>query len=75
MFKIVQWISNIFLHPKPNGKFRMILDLTELNKNINYEHFKMALDLLNQNMWMIRDDLTDAYNSVPIKESHTQKTP
>ena len=23
-----QWISNIFLRPKPNGKFRMILELT-----------------------------------------------
>ena len=36
-----QWISNIFLRPKPNGKFRMILDLTELNKHIHYEHFKI----------------------------------
>ena len=33
-----QWISNIFLRPKPNGKFRMILDLSELNKMIHYNH-------------------------------------
>ena len=69
-----QWISNIFLRPKPNGKFRMILDLTELNKLIHYEHFKMfnlrtALDLLDVNMWMASADLTDAYYSVPIKSS------
>ena len=69
-----QWVSNIFLRPKPNGKFRMILDLTELNKCIHYEHFKMfnlrtALDLLEQGMWMASADLTDAYYSVPITKS------
>ena len=53
-----QWISNIFLRPKPNGKIGMILDLTELNKMIHYEHFKMfnlktVLDLLDVNMWTI----------------------
>ena len=46
-----QWLSNIFLRPKRNGKFRMILDLTSLNKLIEYRHFKMfnlitALELL-----------------------------
>ena len=69
-----QWVSNIFLRPKPNGKFRMILDLTELNKCIHYEHFKMfnlktALDLLEPGMWMASADLTDAYYSVPICQS------
>ena len=33
--------SHIFLRPKPNGEFRMILDLTELKKIVRYEHFKM----------------------------------
>ena len=69
-----QWVSNIFLRPKPNGKFRMILDLTELNKNIQYEHFKMfnlktALELLEPGMWMASADLTDAYYSVPISQA------
>ena len=66
-----QWISNIFLRPKSNGKFRMILDLTLLNKHIAYEHFKMfslktALELLTEGAWMASADLTDAYYSVPI---------
>ena len=70
-----QWISNIFLRPKQNGKFRMILDLTELNKLIKYEHFKMfnlrtALDLIKPGDWMASADLTDAYYSVPINEKH-----
>ena len=32
-----QWISNIFLRPKQNCIFRMILDLIELNKIVKYE--------------------------------------
>lgn len=69
-----QWVSNIFLRPKPNGKFRMILDLTELNKIVKYEHFKMfnlktALDLIEPGMWMASADLTDAYYSVTIIKS------
>ena len=66
-----EWISNIFLRPKPNGKFRMILDLTELNKKIHYEHFKMfslntAIDSLDVNMWMASVDLKDAYYTINI---------
>lgn len=70
-----QWLSNIFLRPKSNGKFRMILDLTMLNKLIEYRHFKMfnlntALDLLSMNCWMASVDLTDAYYAVPIAAEH-----
>ena len=70
-----QWISNIFLRPKPNGKFRMILDLTILNYNIEYQHFKMfdlnsALYLLQKNTWMVSADLSGAYYSLPINLKH-----
>ena len=70
-----QWISNIFLRPKSNGKFRMILDLTELNKLIPYEHFKMfslktALDLIQEGDWMASADLSDAYYTIPINENY-----
>ena len=46
----------------------MILDLTELNKKIEYKHFKMfnlrtALDLIEPGMWIASADLTDAYYS------------
>jgi hypothetical protein len=27
-----EFVSNVFLRPKPNGKFRMILDLSKLNE-------------------------------------------
>ena len=35
-----QFISTIFLRPKP-GSNRMILNLKQLNKSVEYEHFKM----------------------------------
>ena len=66
-----QFISNVFLRPKPNGDYRLILDLTELNKSITYEHFKMtslqtAVDMMRPNCWMGSVDLKDAYYSVAV---------
>ena len=68
-----QVVSNIFLRPKKDGKFRMILDLTWLNTFIEYEHFKMhslrtALEMMRPNCWMGSVDLRDAYYSVAIKQ-------
>ena len=66
-----QVISNIFLRPKKDGSYRMILDLTWVNKHIEYQHFKMcsletAKDMMRTNCWMASIDLKDAYYSVPI---------
>lgn len=66
-----QFISNIFVWPKPNGKIRLILDLTELNKFLILQHFK--LENLDTALWMVREnsfmstiDLQDAYFAVKI---------
>ena len=66
-----QVLSNIFLRPKKDGSYRMILDLTWVNKHIEYQHFKMfslhtAKDMMRKNCWMASIDLKDAYYSVPI---------
>ena len=50
-----EFISNIFLRPKPNGDHRLILDLSRMNKDVKYKHFKMtslqtALDLVTQKL-------------------------
>ena len=37
-----QFISTIFLRPKPDGTHRMILNLKLFNKSVKYEHFKMG---------------------------------
>lgn len=65
------YISNIFLRPKPNGSFRMIIDLSLLNNDIEKRHFKMqhlevAINLMSRNCYMASIDLKDAYYSVPI---------
>ena len=68
-----QFLSNIFLRPKPNGKHRLILDLSDLNDSVVYRHFKMeslqtAIDLVQQGCYMGSLDLSDAYYSIPVME-------
>ena len=49
-----QFISNIFIVPKPNGRFRPIIYLKYLNYFVSYEHFKQetfktVLELVQEN--------------------------
>ena len=69
------FVSNVFGRLKPNGDTRMIIDLTKVNDYVQKFHFKMdhlevALDLMEQGVFMSSIDLKDAYYSVPIWESH-----
>ena len=64
------FVSNIFLMPKRNGQFRMILNLKELNKFIPYHHFKMeglhnAVAMMSKDCFMASIDLADAYYCCP----------
>ena len=68
------FISNIFIRPKKDGAFRMILNLKPLNKFVDYHHFKMdtfrtALKLIRPGCFMASVDLKDAYYSIPIENS------
>ena len=68
-----EYISPIFLVPKKNGTFRLILNLKEFNQNVQYCHFKMetltaALNLIKQDCLMASVDLKDAYYGVPVYE-------
>ena len=70
-----QVVSNIFLRPKKDGTYRMILDLTWLNYHVEYEHFKMssintARDMMITDCYMASIDLKDAYYSVPVCDEH-----
>ena len=65
------FVSNIFLHPKPDGSYRMILNLKKFNKFVEYAHFKMEflnhiLDLVLPFSFMCVLDLTDAYLTIPV---------
>ena len=66
-----EFISNIFIRPKKNGTYRMILNLKLLNCNVEYHHFKMetfksAVNLVTRDCWFGSIDLTDAYYSCNV---------
>ena len=65
------FLSTIFVRPKKDGSYRMILNLKPLNEFVSYYHFKMdtiqtALKLMHPGCFMASVDLKDAYYSVPV---------
>lgn len=70
-----EYISSIFIRPKKDGTYRLILNLKNLNDHVEYHHFKMdtlqsAIRLMKQNCYMASVDLRDAYYSVPIDKEY-----
>ena len=70
-----EYISNIFIQPKKDGSYRLILNLKYLNQFVQYHHFKMenlksAITLMSPNCYMASIDLKDAYYSVSIDTNH-----
>ena len=71
------FLSNVFLRPKHDGGYRMILNLKQFNKYVDYAHFKMEslqniLDLVTENCVMCILDLSDAYLTVPIGRKYVR---
>lgn len=67
------YIGNIFVVPKPNNKFRLIIDLSFLNDSIKKVHFKMdnletAVNMMFKGAFMASIDLKDAYHTIPIAD-------
>ena len=59
-----QFISNLFLVPKRDGKSRPVINLKDLNTFLQYDHFKMEgihllRDLLQPHDWLGKIDLKD----------------
>ena len=74
-----EYISTIFIRPKKDGEYRLILNLKNLNERVEYQHFTMdtlqsAIRLMTPNCFMASVDLQDAYYSVPIHKED-QKYP
>ena len=66
-----QFISTIFIVPKPGGKFRPVINLRFLNDYIEYNHFKqetfsLFLDIIQKGDWFIKLDMTDGYFHISI---------
>lgn len=65
-------ISNIFCRPKKSGKVRVILNLSDLNKDIAYQKFKMdtckvVTEMIRPGFFFTSVDLQDAYFCVNVK--------
>lgn len=72
-----EFISTLFIVPKPNGKVRPVINLRYLNQFVCYNHFKqetfsVVLDLIQRNDYFTKVDLVDSYFSVPIHEEFTK---
>lgn len=70
-----QFLSPIFLVPKPDGTKRFIFNLKSLNRHIINHHFKMedirtAINLMYPNCYMTTIDLKDAYYVIPVHKMH-----
>lgn len=67
--------SSIFVTPKKDGSFRLILNLKKFNKHVAYHHFKMeslqsVIQLMKKDCYMASVDLQDAYYSVKIDDEY-----
>ena len=67
------FFNRLFLVPKPNNKWRPILDLNKLNLFLKVEKFKMETPetirtSLQQGEWVTSIDFKDAYFHIPIQE-------
>ena len=67
------WTSNVFLQPKRDGSYRMILNLKPLNEFIEYKKFKMptihsVIHMIKHNDFLLSVDLKDAYSHLSVIE-------
>ena len=67
------FFNRLFLVPKPNNKWRPILDLSKINQFLKVEKFKMETPetirtSLQQGEWVTSIDFKDAYFHIPIQE-------
>ena len=76
------FVSTVFLREKrtfadTTKKYRMILNVKQLNIHVEYVHFKMdtlesCLNLMDPDCYMASIDLENAYHSVPIHPDYTK---
>ena len=72
-----EFISPIFLRSKADGTNRVIFNLIILYQTLEYNHFRIetihsVAHLIQQNYYMVKVELKDAYYSVKILEEHTK---
>ena len=71
----LSFFNVVFLRPKPNGKWRLILDVSRLNKFLVVQSFSMDTvhvirNAIEADTWATSIDLSDAYHHVPVHENY-----
>ncbi len=71
----IGFISSIFTIPNISAGFWPVINLKALNNFVAYNHFKMeglstVKSIIQPNDWLAKIDLTDAYLTVPMHQSH-----
>jgi len=74
-----QYSSAAFLVPKPNGKYRMVLDYRKLNAKIEIDSVPLpdlhsAFDWFGKARFFTVFDLNQAYHQIPLKEESRHLT-
>ena len=74
-FDQLAFFNVVFLRPKPGGKWRLILDVSRLNKFLVTASFKMDTvqvirQAVEEDSWATSIDLTDAYHHIPVHENY-----
>lgn len=69
------FLSRVFLVPKENGKKRPVLNLKRLNQFLNPKPFRLINyqqipKFIQENDYMMKVDLKNAYFHIPVQESH-----
>ena len=67
--------NRVFLRPKKTGGWRLILDVSELNKSLVcktfcMDHAQVIRQAAQTGMWATSVDFSDAYHHIPIKTEH-----
>ena len=70
-----EYISPIFVVPKPDGSHRLIFNFKNCNQAVLYRHFKMdtlasILNLVTPRAYMATTDLQHAYYTIPVALEH-----
>lgn len=69
------FISQLFLVPKTDGSWRLVINLKGLNSFVTTHHFKMesvrmVKAIMQREDWLLKLDLKHAYLSAPIHNDH-----
>jgi len=69
------FVSQIFIVPKKDGVYCLVVNLRVLNRFIQEDYFKMdnfhmARKLVSPQDWLVKVDLKDVYLLVPIHPDH-----